>query len=424
MFAPGVPQVQQEFGSSDQTLATFVVSVFLLGYVAGPLVLVPLADIYGRVVVYHAGNLGFIIFNIACAVSTDMSMLIGFRFLAGLIGSAPMTVGGGTVADIMPYEQRGLAIMVWNLPVVAGPVIGPVIGGFLTQAAGWRWLFWLIVIASGVTAVVGVAVLRETNPAVLLKRKTNRLRRETGNPGLRSRLDMGLSKKEIFIRAIVRPSKLLFLSPICALACLYNSFVYSIMYLFFTTFTFVFEGEYGFSQGIVGLTYIGMGIGMFAGMVLYGLTSDKIVKHLAKKHGLDQGKPEHRLPLAMFTAPFIPAGLFIYGWTVEYHVHWAVPLIGTLMVGFGLIIIMSSIANYMIDTFNIYAGAAMGAIAISRSLFGGTFPLFALHMYESLGWGWGNSLLAFIALAGCVIPPLFYIYGQRLRTSPKHQIRL
>jgi multidrug resistance protein len=218
MFAPGVPQVQEEFHSSDPTLATFVVSVFLLGYVAGPLVLVPLADIYGRVAVYHAGNLGFVIFNVACAVSTNMNMLIGFRFLAGLIGSAPMTVGGGTVADLMPPEERGFAIMIWNLPVVAGPVIGPVVGGFLTQAQGWRWLFYLVVITSGAAAVVGVLVLRETSPAVLLKWKTNRLRKETGKAHLRSRLDMGLPKKEIFIRAIVRPSKLLFLSPICALA--------------------------------------------------------------------------------------------------------------------------------------------------------------------------------------------------------------
>lgn len=219
MFAPGVPQVQEEFHSADQTQATFVVSVFLLGYVAGPLVLVPLADIYGRVVVYHAGNLGFIIFNVACAVSSNMRMLIGFRFLAGLLGSAPMTVGGATIADIMPPEQRGLAIMVWNLPVVAGPVIGPVIGGFLTQAKGWRWLFWLAVISSGTAALAGVVVLRETNPAVLLKWKTNRLRKETGKHHFRSRLDMGLPPKEIFIRAVVRPSKLLFLSPICGLAC-------------------------------------------------------------------------------------------------------------------------------------------------------------------------------------------------------------
>lgn len=445
MFAPGVPQVQDEFHSSDQTLATFVVSVFLLGYVAGPLVLVPLADIYGRVAVYHVGNLGFIVFNVACALSTNMNMLIGFRFVAGIIGSAPMTVGGGTIADIMPPEQRGLAIMVWNLPVVAGPIIGPVIGGFLTQAAGWRWLFWLVVISSGVAAIAGVVVLRETNPVVILKWKTNRLRKETGKQHLRSKLDLGLSTKDIFVRATVRPFKLLFLSPICGLACckchvspfylfrrlanlfmipVYNAFVYAIMYLFFTTFTFVFEGVYGFSQGTVGLTYIGMGIGMLGGMFSYGMTSDKIMKYLAHKHGLERPKPEHRLPLTIFAAPFIPIGLFIYGWTVEYHVHWAVPLLGTLLVGFGLTIILASVANYMIDTFTIYAGAAMAAITVSRSVFAATFPLFALHMYDALGWGWGNSLLGFIALAGCSIPPLFYIYGERLRTEPKYQVIL
>lgn len=117
-------------------------------------------------------------------------------------------------------------------------------------------------------------------------------------------------------------------------------------------------------------------------------------------------------------------GLFIYGWTVEYHVHWTVALLGTLLVGFGLTIILASVANYMIDTFTNYAGAAMAAITISRSIFAGTFLLFALHMYDKLGWGWGNSLLAFIALAGCSFPPLFYIYGEGLRTSPKHQVKL
>lgn len=102
---------------------------------------------------------------------------------------------------------------------MAGPIIGLVIGGFLTQAEGWRWLYWLAVTSSGVAAIAGVVVLRETNPAVLLKWKTNRLRKETGKPHLRSKLDMGLSTREIFFRATIRPSKLLFLSPICGLAC-------------------------------------------------------------------------------------------------------------------------------------------------------------------------------------------------------------
>ncbi|PSN68463.1 rade putative MSF transporter [Corynespora cassiicola Philippines] len=424
VFAPGVPQAQNAFNNHDETLATLVVSIFLLGYVAGPLVLVPLADVFGRVTIYHAGNLGFIVFTIACAVSTNMNMLIGFRFLSGLVSSAPMTVGGGSIVDILPPQKRGFGIMVWNLPLVAGPVIGPVAGGFLTQDAGWRWLFWLVAISGGAAALLAVIFLRESNPAVLLKRKALRLQKETGNLKLRSKMDQGLTTKELLVRAVVRPTKLLFLSPVCSLFCLYNAFVYAIIYLFFTTFTFLFSVEYHFSEGMVGLTYIGSGIGMMSGMFVYGMTSDKLIQRLTKKYGAERPKPEYRLPLTIFGSPFIPAGLFLYGWTAEYRIHWAVPLLGTVLVGFGFTIILSSIANYMIDTFTIYAASAMAAITISRSVFAATFPLFALHMYDSLGWGWGNSLLGFIALAGCGIPPLFWFYGEALRTNPRFQVKL
>jgi MFS family permease len=379
--------------------------------------------VFGRVTTYHVGNLGFIIFTIACGLSTNMNMLIGFRFITGLVSSAPMTVGGGTIVDVLPPQKRGLGIMVWNLPLVAGPVLGPVAGGFLVQAAGWRWLFWLTAISGGVAALAAAAFLRESNPAVLLKRKTKRLQKETGNMNLRSKLDQGLTTKQLLARAVIRPTKLLFTSPVCGLFSLYNAFVYSIIYLFFTTFTFVFTGVYHFSEGMVGLSYIGSGIGMMCGMVFYGMTSDKLIQRLTKKYGVERPKPEYRLPLTIFASPFIPAGLFLYGWTAQNAVHWAVPMLGTLLVGFGFTIVLSSIANYMIDTFTIYAASAMAAITISRSVFAATFPLFALHVYDALGYGWGNSLLAFIALAGCAIPPLFWFHGESLRLNPRFQMK-
>jgi MFS family permease len=375
------------------------------------------------VTTYHVGNLSFIIFTIACGLSTNMNMLIGFRFITGLVSSAPMTVGGGTIVDVLPPQKRGLGIMVWNLPLVAGPVFGPVAGGFLVQAAGWRWLFWLTAISGGVAALAAAAFLRESNPAVLLKRKTKRLQKETGNMNLRSKLDQGLTTKQLLARAVIRPTKLLFTSPVCGLFSLYNAFVYSTIYLFFTTFTFVFTGVYHFSEGMVGLSYIGSGIGMMCGMVFYGMTSDKLIQRLTKKYGVERPKPEYRLPLTIFASPFIPAGLFLYGWTAQNAVHWAVPMLGTLLVGFGFTIVLSSIANYMIDTFTIYAASAMAAITISRSVFAATFPLFALHMYDALGYGWGNSLLAFIALAGCAIPPLFWFHGESLRLNPRFQMK-
>jgi hypothetical protein len=86
----------------------------------------------------------------------------------------------------------------------------------------------------------------------------------------------------------------------------------------------------------VGLTFLGIGIGNFIGLAALGYSSDRILKHLVARNG-GQAKPEYRLPPLMYGSPFIPVGLFIYGWTAQYEVHYIVPLFGTLIVGIGYV---------------------------------------------------------------------------------------
>lgn len=423
MFAPGVPELMRDFHSTSEDLATFVVSVYLLGFAAGPLVVAPLSEMYGRLPVYHVCNAIFIVWTVACALSTSMNMLIGFRFLAGCFGIAPITNGGGTIADLMAPEKRGAAMAIWAMGPLLGPVIGPVAGGFLAEDVGWRWIFWVIAIALALAATAALVILRETYAPTLLEKKTKRLQKETGNMNLRSKLDLGITPKELWKRSLIRPAKLMFLSPICALMSFYMAIVYAIMYLLFTTFTFVFEDHYGFSPSTIGLVYIGCGIGMLLGLAVLGSLSDPLMKRLAEKHNGGNLKPEYRLPMLMYGGPFIPLGLFLYGWTTQYHVQWAVPLLGTLFVGIGMIAAFMCINTYLVDTFTRYAASAMAANTVLRSAFGAVFPLFALQMYNTLGLGWGNSLIAFIALALCPIPFAFYFYGERLRTHPRFQVQ-
>ena len=144
--------------------------------------------------------------------------------------------------------------------------------------------------------------MRETYPPVLLERKAKELRRTTGNANLRSKLSSNLPPKELFRRSIVRPLKLIFLSPIVLALSTFMAIVYGYLYLLFTTVTEVFEGSYGFSSGSVGLTYLGMGIGMLAGLFIFGMASDRIVKSKAKGGEM---KPEYRLP------PMIPGSFII-----------------------------------------------------------------------------------------------------------------
>ncbi|GAB1739909.1 hypothetical protein NU219Hw_g4840t1 [Hortaea werneckii] len=417
MFAPGVPEVLQDFRTGSTTLAEFVVSIYILGFAIGPLLISPMSEMYGRIPVYIVCNVMFEIFTIACAVASSLNQLIVFRFFAGCFGVCPVTLGGASISDLMDQDKRGVAMSLFGMGPLLGPVIGPVAGAYLAAAEGWRWTFWLIAIAFGVCAIAHAALCRETYAPVLLARKTKRLQKETGNQDLRSKLDDGLPNKTRFSRAMVRPFKMLLFSPIVGLMALYVAFVYGILYLLYTTFTFVFQQYYGFSDGNVGLTYIASGIGMFIGLFLIGGSSDRILKRLAAKHG-GELKPEYRLIPLMFTAWTIPVGLFIYGWTAQYNEQWAVPLFGTLLFGVGMIAALICVQQYLIDAFTIYAASAVAANTVLRSILGGVLPLAGLSMYDALGLGWGNSLLAFISLAMVPIPFAFYIWGEKIRKRP------
>ena len=94
--ATAIPALIKAFGgnSSDEVLATMVVSVYTLGVAVGPTLVAPLSELYGRLKLYYTCNLLFIIFNCAYAVSTNLGMLIAFRLLAGCSSSALVVLGG------------------------------------------------------------------------------------------------------------------------------------------------------------------------------------------------------------------------------------------------------------------------------------------------------------------------------------------
>ena len=253
--------------------------------------------------------------------------------------------------------------------------------------------------------------LRETNAAVLLEWKAARLRNETGNTALVSKMDRGLTPRQLFVRAITRPTKFLLLSPIVLLLSLLCAFVFGLLFLLFTTFPTVFEEQYNFSAGISGLSYLGVGTGMAVSLGVFAAVSDK----LQKAHG-DSPEPEGRLKPMAWVMPAVPVGIFWYGWATEKQTHWIVPIIGTSFFGFGLLWIIMPTQLYMVDAFGPEAAAsALAANVILRLLFAAFIPLAGPPLYADLGLGWGNSVLGFIGVAFLPVPLLFYRYGGWLR---------
>ncbi|KAL2811431.1 major facilitator superfamily domain-containing protein [Aspergillus granulosus] len=417
VFAPAVLCAQKDLGDTSPLMGSLSVTSYLFGYGAGPLLFSPLSEIYGRRIVLSAANAMFVLFQIACAVAPTIPALITFRTLAGIGGSACLTTGGGVVADLFTTEQRGLAMSVFTFGPLFGPVLGPICGGFIAEKAGWRWVFWILSISGGLLTAFVMVFNRETNPVVLIQRKTERLRKELRDPSLKSGYELTRtvnSDLSSILYSLSFPFRLLFFSPIVFLVAAYIATIYGCLYLLFTTVTGVYQDVYGWSTGLSGLSSIGLGLGFLTGQTVFGLLSDRIILHLTARNN-DVFEPEMRVSICVLFAPFIPISFFWYGWSVQSHTHWIIPIIGLFPFAFGAVGLFSSLQTYVVDSYTQHAASGIAAITVFRSFIGALLPLAGPSMYEALGYGWGNSLLGFLALAMVPVPIGFYLFGRRLR---------
>ncbi|OCL12150.1 polyamine transporter 1 [Glonium stellatum] len=419
IFAPGVRQALRDLHSSDQASAPLLISIFVVGLAVGPLFLSPLSELYGRTPLMHASNFAFLLASIVCAVSINVPMLLIFRLI---MGASTISLGGGYVADMMEPQHRGKALNVWTVGPVLAPVIGPIAGGYISLKASWRWTFGLVGIIGAFSLAACFVFLRETYPPRLLELKATRLRRETGNPLLRSKYDTGQTPTQLFRYSIMRPTKMLVRSPIVGIVSLFLAIAYSYMYLLFTTFTDVYEKTYGFNVGEAGLSYLGLGSGFLIGQYTQNLFMKWHMKKQLTKNGKLQ--PEDQLPPLIVGGFMLSIGLFWYGWSVEYKAHWIVPVIGTSICGIGITYFFLVVQTYLVDAYTLYAASALAANTVVRCVFGVTVPLAGPALYKRLGLGWGNTLLGFLALI--VAPASLWLlkYGEQIRNNPRFMPKL
>ncbi|KIV98071.1 hypothetical protein PV10_01761 [Exophiala mesophila] len=411
--------VSETFNVSME-VALLSITVFVIGFGVGPLAFAPLSEMYGRKPVYVITIFLAIIFIIPCAVAQNIGTLLVCRLIDGIAFSAPMTLVGGTLADLWRNEERGVPMAFFSAAPFIGPAIGPLAGGYLGQAAGWRWLYWIQLILAGVCGLLLTFTVPETYAPVILDKRAKAMRKETGQSIYVTEKDLDTRPLADRLRIILlRPLQLLFLEPIVLFVSLYMSVLYGLLYMFFIAYPIVYVKGKGWSEGSTGLMFIPLALGVLMSAAL----SPFINKHyLSLCARAPNGKPpaEARLIPMMFSCWFIPVGLFIFAWTSYPDVHWIGPAIGGWPVGFGFIFLYNSANNYLVDTYQHQAASALAAKTCIRSFWGAATVLFTAQMYDRLGYQWASTLLAFIALACCLIPYVFYFKGAVIRKHSRY----
>lgn len=146
--------------SSDQ------INWVLTSYIVAAAIMTPpsgfLANRYGRRRVLMTAIVGFVVSSVLCGMAQSLPQIVAFRLLQGFFGAALVPIAQSILLDIYTPEERGSAMALFGVSVMVGPVLGPVIGGWLTDNFSWRWVFYINV-PIGAVAFAGISFfLKET----------------------------------------------------------------------------------------------------------------------------------------------------------------------------------------------------------------------------------------------------------------------
>ncbi|KXN84342.1 hypothetical protein AN958_12696 [Leucoagaricus sp. SymC.cos] len=413
-FASSAPSsaatsVMAEFGTSRE-VSYLITTMFLLGYVFGPLFWGPGSELTGRKPIFVLTLTLYTIFHLGQALAQNIQTLLITRFFSGFFAVAPLTNCGGVIADIWSSEGRGPATSLFTASVFLGPVLGPLISGFIIEShVSWRWVFWVMMFFAAGCTLITVPFLPETYAPVILLKKVKRLRKQ--DPVANKHLYAEHEKQDWSL-------KMLAMEPILVLVTIYLSIVYGLLYALFQAFPIIFVIRHNFTLSQTGLTFIGIGIGTTIGSIINFLTSRNYTSLITTYRGFPPA--EYRLIGGMIGSPILVVGIFWLGWCGEYSaVPWYVSGLSTIVVGCGISLIFMSFLSYLVDTYLMYSASAFAANTICRSAVAAAFPLFTVQMFTKLGVNWACTLIGLISLLFLPSPFLFYKYGARIREKSR-----
>lgn len=353
------------------------------------------------------------------------------RFFAGIGGSTFSTMVGGIIADIYTPHDRNAPMTLFSVSALFGTGLGPLVCGFIGEYTTWRWIFYIQIIIAGMITLSVILFFRETRGTVVLRQRANVLNKyyeqleasgckgvqfSSEKPSQRIRWKVAededrASLSTMLKTSVSRPFLLLLTEPVVFFFSLWAAFSWSVLYINLSVIPLVFQSTYGFSLSEANAIFTATCTGSVLAMAV-SIIQDRLASRRKGWNSL----PEHRLYFSCAESILLPIGLFMFGWTSQYHVHWIVPAIAVAISTMGIFSIYLAVFNYLADTYHRYASSALAAQSFCRNMMGGVFPLVSKQLFDNLGFGPAASLLGGVGAALTLVPWLLVLYGSGIRS--------
>ncbi|KAJ5281243.1 hypothetical protein N7478_006615 [Penicillium angulare] len=431
IYFPALPTIATDFGVSLE-LIDLTVTSYLIFQGLAPSLWGPVSDVKGRRVAYA---FTFVIFLGACvglAEAKNYATLIVLRCLQSTGSASTIAIGSGVIGDITTRAERGGFMGIFQAGLLVPVAVGPVIGGALAGTLGWRAIFWLLVIYSGVFLIALLILLPETLRSIVsngsrvpsnwiagyplnVYKRTTTVKWDpdtTPPPGAKKRIDL------------IGPFRIL-ISKHAAPIIFFLAVYYAVWQMSITAMSSLFKNHYGLSEIQIGLTFIANGVGSMVGTLITGKILDldyRKIKAKFEAQSVESSSPDTQetqtmtqedFPLEKARLRLVPLfsvlqclSLILFGWTIQYRVHIAVPIISTFITGWTVVSMQSVIMTYLVDIYHERSAAASASINLARCLFAAGGTSFVMPLINAVGAGATFTICAavqIVALGGPIL---------------------
>ncbi|KAA8573229.1 hypothetical protein EYC84_003726 [Monilinia fructicola] len=416
-YSSGITRMCEDFGVST-TLGQLGLFCFNMSCALAPLFLAPFCELVGRKVIYIGAYAGFIIVFIGLALGKNIATILVMRTLSGFFGCVGTILVGGTFSDMYTPDSRAVPMACFAYVAILGTVGAPIYAGFIDQAIGWRWIEGIQGLANLPLLAAILLFFRETRGGVTLHKRAQQLRAATGDQRYKAEMDLEAKDlKEMLHNSSVKAVKMLATEPVVFAFGLYIAFAWFVTFLFLSVIPITFQEHHGWGEGVAGLPYISLCIGV---TIAFALNFLQIRKYQSLTAELGNNVvPEHRLYGAMYGACFLPIGLFIYSFTQYGFITWVAPAIALAPICMGIFFIFESTYSYTADCYGENSSSAIAGQGLMRNALGAVAPLFASQFFHNVGSQYAGLILAIAGTALTFIPFIMYKYGHLLRARSK-----